>query len=79
MLVLFGLWCWFARIRPKRGAARGLAWFWAVLELLNGLAHIVLALLAGGYFPGLATAPLLIGLSFWLLWRLVRTRRDVAR
>lgn len=59
-LIGFGLWCYFARIRPGRPGARGLAWFWAVLELLNGLAHGALALAAGGYFPGVATAPVLL-------------------
>src|SRR5215210_3557434 len=42
-LVLFRLWCWWARVRPWRGAARGLAWFWALLEMANGCAHLVLA------------------------------------
>ena len=59
-LVLFGLWCYFAIIRPNRALAPAFAWGWAVVELLNGLAHIGLALAAGGYFPGLATAPFLI-------------------
>jgi hypothetical protein len=63
-LVLFGLWCWAARVRPGRG--RGLAWFWALLEIANGFAHFTLAAMAGGYFPGLATAPVLIGLGLWL-------------
>lgn len=40
-LVLFGLWCWQARVRPGRG--RGLVWFWALLETTNGIAHIALA------------------------------------
>ena len=65
-LVLFGLWCWQARIRPGHGSARGFAWFWALLEIANGCGHVVLAGLAGGYFPGLATAPLLLVLGAWL-------------
>ena len=72
-IVLFGLWCWFARVRPQRRSARGLAWFWALLELGNGLGHVGLALLAGGYFPGLITAPLLLATGGWLALRLVRT------
>ena len=67
-LVLFGLWCWHARVRMERG--RGLAWFWAALEIANGCAHFALAWIAGAYFPGLATAPLLLGLGGWLAWRL---------
>jgi hypothetical protein len=71
-LVLFGLWCWSARVRPGRAGWRGLAWFWALLEIANGCAHLALAGLAGGYFPGLATAPLLLGLGGWLVLRLRR-------
>jgi hypothetical protein len=66
-LIGFGLWCYFARLRRGRPGSRGLAWFWAVLELSNGLAHGALALAAGGYFPGLATAPLLLAASAWLI------------
>ena len=40
--------------------------------MANGLAHIALAVIAGGYFPGLYTAPLLLGLGAWLAARLVR-------
>ena len=65
-LVGFGLWCWLARVGPGRGAARAFAWFWALLELANGLGHVGLAVAAGGYFPGLATAPLLIAVAAWL-------------
>jgi hypothetical protein len=72
LLVGFGLWCWLARVRPGRGGARALAWFWALLEIANGLAHLTLAALAGGYFPGLATAPLLIGIGLWLALGLTR-------
>ena len=73
LLVLFGLWCWFARVRPQHPAARGFIWFWALLETANGVGHIGLAAAAGGYFPGLATAPLLLGVGAWLVVRLVRT------
>ncbi|HYJ82479.1 MAG TPA: HXXEE domain-containing protein [Allosphingosinicella sp.] len=69
-LVAFGLWCWAARTR--RGRGRGLAWFWALIEIANGVAHMALAAMAGGYFPGLATAPLLLGLGVWLALRLKR-------
>jgi hypothetical protein len=68
-LVLFGLWCWHARVRRGRRSARALGWFWALLEIANGCAHLALALMAGGYFPGLATAPLLLALGGWLAWK----------
>ena len=75
-LVLFGLWCWFAKVR--RGRGRGLAWFWALLEIANGCAHVALAGMAGGYFPGLATAPLLLALGGGLAWKLRRGLAEVA-
>jgi hypothetical protein len=69
-LIGFGLWCYFARVRPDHGWGRGFAWFWALLEIANALAHGALAIAAGGYFPGLATAPLLLAAGLHLVWRL---------
>ncbi len=69
-LIGFGLWCYFARVRPGKGAWRGLAWFWALLETANSIAHLALAAAAGGYFPGLFTAPLLAILGGLLIVRL---------
>lgn len=77
-LVLFGLWCWFARVRQGRRSARALAWFWALLEIANGCAHVALATMAGGYFPGLATAPLLLALGGGLAWTLSRGLAEFA-
>ena len=74
-LVLFGLWCWH---RTRRSGRVALVWFWALLEIANGLAHVGLAIAAGGYFPGLATAPLLLGLGFWLALRLRRHSPEAA-
>jgi hypothetical protein len=45
-----------------------------VLELANGLGHIALAIAAGGYFPGLATAPLLLAAGTGLVVRLRSSR-----
>lgn len=59
-LVGFGLWCWAVPVRSGWPATRGLAWFWTILELVNGLNHSVLALRQGGYFSGVITAPLLL-------------------
>lgn len=71
-LVLFGLWCWVARVRPGRRGARSLAWFWALLEAANGVGHVMFAIEVGGYFPGLATTGVLLPASGALLWRLFR-------
>lgn len=61
LLVGLGLMCWLLWVRYGRSAGRAVAWAWALLETLNAVAHFALAAAAGGYFPGLATAPLLIG------------------
>src|SRR5688500_14477982 len=55
LLVGFGFWCWIARVGPNRPSARAFAWFWALLECANGIAHVALAVAARGYFPALAT------------------------
>jgi hypothetical protein len=73
-LVGFGLWCYLARVRPGGGSAAGWAWSWTVLESANGVAHLFLAARAGGYFPGAATAPLLLGLAAALGARLANDR-----
>jgi len=66
-LVTFGLWCWAVPVRSGWHAARGLVWFWAILELGNGVGHSAVALSRGGYFPGVVTAPLLLLFAGWLM------------
>jgi hypothetical protein len=70
VLVLFGLLCYFVWVRPNRPSAALVAWFWALLELGNGIGHPLIAVARGSYFPGAATAPLLLGLSIYLMTRL---------
>lgn len=65
-LVSFGLWCWAVPVRLGWRSARAFVWFWTILELSVGIIHCVLALLRGGYYPGIATAPLLILIAAWL-------------
>ncbi len=66
VLVSFGFWCYLARVRRSRPSGRSWAWFWTILEAANGAGHLLLAANRGGYFPGAATAPLLLGLSIAL-------------
>ena len=70
LIVLFGIWCYVARVGPNHRSARALAWFWTGFELANGVGHTVIALSRGGYFPGVATAPILIALSIYLGFKL---------
>jgi len=72
LLVAFGLWCFFGPVLRGFRSAAGLAWFWVVLEFLNGCAHMTWAASAGGYRPGLATAPALVTIALILGWQLQR-------
>lgn len=50
--------------------ATSAAWFLAVAGALNGLAHPLFAIAAGGYFPGLYTSPLIGAAGAYLWWTL---------
>jgi hypothetical protein len=69
-LVAFGLWCYFGPVRQDRPSAAALAWFWVVLELLNATVHVIWAISAGAYRPGLVTAPALAAAALVLAWTL---------
>lgn len=69
-LVAFGVWCFLGPVLHATRSAPGLAWFWVVLEVLNGCTHIAWAALEGGYRPGLATAPILLAIALVLAWQL---------
>ena len=73
-IVLFGIWCYAARVRTQHPSTRAYAWFWVCLELANGTGHILQSIIRGGYFPGVGTAPLLIGSAGYLGLALVRQR-----
>jgi hypothetical protein len=73
VLVLLGVWCYLARVRPSHPSGRAWAWFWAALEVANGASHLGFAANARGYFPGVATAPALLALSVALSISLGRT------
>jgi hypothetical protein len=65
-VVLLGVWCYAARVRVNHASARGWVWFWILLEGGNGAGHLLISLARGAYFPGVLTAPLLLGLSLYL-------------
>jgi hypothetical protein len=75
VIVLFGLWCYVARVRPAHSGAVAYAWFWTCLEFANGVGHLLIAGVRGRYFPGAGTAVLLIGVSSYLGARLARQGR----
>lgn len=57
-------------LRSARPAAFLAAWFLAIAGMLNGVAHPLMAIAAGGYFPGLLSSPFIAGVSVWLWLRL---------
>ena len=73
-LVAFGFWCLLVPVRLGWPSATALAWVWVGVELVNGIGHPLWSLRQGGYTPGVATAPLLLGLALWLARELRRGR-----
>lgn len=74
-ILLLGLWCYLVPVRSGRSPGRAIAWAWTVIEFANGVGHILFAVARGGYFPGVGTAPLLIGGSMYLARRLTSRPR----
>lgn len=62
-------------LRSKRALAFFAAWFLAIAGMFNGILHPLLAIAAGGYFPGLVSAPFIGLASGWLWFRLRRATR----
>ena len=75
LLVSFGMWCYFAWVRRRRPAGVFWAWFWTCLEAVNGAMHLLIAASRREYFPGAATAPLLLGFAAALGFALSRDER----
>lgn len=74
-IVAFGVWTVLWPVRRGWPSAYSLAWFWVVLETINGIGHPAWALRQGEYVPGVVTAPILLVLSLLLAYQL---RRDAA-
>lgn len=55
-------------LQSARTPAFFAAWFLAIAGMLNGIAHPLMAVASGGYFPGLISSPF-IGLASVYLWR----------
>lgn len=66
IFLLLGLWCLLVPIRRGKEYAGAVIWLWILIEFINGFAHIVLAISAWGYFPGLYTAPFLVFFASYL-------------
>jgi hypothetical protein len=70
-LIWIGIWvASVPGVRSARTGAYFAAWFLAIAGMMNGIAHPLLAVAAGGYFPGLVTSPFMGGAGYWLWTRL---------
>jgi hypothetical protein len=69
-LIAFGIWCFQWPVRRGWSSAVPIIWRWVLIETINGLGHLVWTLLQGRYTPGVATAPVLLGLSVYLALQL---------
>lgn len=78
-IVLLAFWCYLVPVRKSLPGARGVVLFWAILESLNGAGHILFGINAGGYFPGLYTAPLLLLCGLYLLVQVTRDPNSASR
>lgn len=76
-LAIWALSIWGLSVR--RRAALFPLWFLGIACVANGLAHPVLSVRAGGYFPGLVTSPLVGVVGTLLLRRLIAITGGRAR
>ena len=65
-IVALAFWTYLLPVTRRWASAKAFLWFWIALELGNSIAHMGFAIAAGGYFPGLYTAPLLLVASCYL-------------
>src|SRR5262245_45123517 len=56
----------------KKFSLTALLWFWAIVEMLNGMAHIGWSILEKNYKPGLITAPFLLFCSIGLMRLMIK-------
>jgi len=66
-VIVLGVLCLAVPIARAWPAARPIAWSWSLVELLNGVGHLLLAFVRGAYFPGMVTAPALIAFALLLM------------
>ncbi len=67
-----------SRIPILRDFGNYFAWFYALgAGLINAIAHFVFPILAGGYYPGLYTAPLHLIMSIFVIYVLLKETKRV--
>lgn len=71
-LFIFGICSFIWPVRRNWPSARLIVCVWIVIELINGVGHILWSVQARGYTPGVITAPLLLILALLLSWELTK-------
>jgi len=72
LLVLMGMVCFYYWVEPARKGARRVVWVWIIIESVNVVAHLVWAVLTGGYNPGLVTGVLFVPVLIYLCYSMRR-------
>lgn len=73
LIVALGVLCYLGPIRHGWKSSTAVAWFWVALELMNGIGHTIFAIEAGGYFPGIYTAPFLVVFAIFVAFKLLHS------
>jgi len=71
-----------ASIKPLRSAPKAAffaAWILALAATLNGIAHPLMAVSVGGYFPGLISSPFIGAAGIYLWKQLLRSSSSTSR
>ncbi len=75
-IVLLAYWSYLLPVRKEWKGVMAVYCFWIVLELGNSIGHIMFSINAGGYFPGIYTAPILLLASLYTAAALVKGKLD---
>lgn len=78
-LVAFGFWCLLWPVRRDWPSAPAFAWFWVLIETINGIGHPAWSLRQRAYTPGVLTAPILLALALYLAFQLRHISRPISR
>jgi Protein of unknown function with HXXEE motif len=74
-LFVFGVFCWRLLVVKNYSTTPVFIFFWIIIEIINGVGHPAWTLLTNSYEPGLYTAPLLLVLSVYLCFLILRFRK----
>jgi hypothetical protein len=78
-LIAFGVWCLLWPVRREWPSASTFAWFWVLIETINGIGHPAWSLWQRAYTPGVLTAPLLLALALYLAVQMRRAPLRASR